>query len=375
LSSYGGPHGLIRCDAAINGLDEDTMLIGLYGAGTLGRRIGRSLGQPFVFVDDTPAKAGTVIDGHEVVPLAEFARRAGATDARLYVCIYQPGFVFERKKQEVSAAHPMLECRPFAQLLLNEAAGALPFLFFERPDALAGKLGHYEALRHVLADDLSRATLDSHLRLRQSGRFDEIVWTARRDVAFLLDRLPANVEYIDAGAFDGDTAEDFIEMTRGRVQRICLVEPDPVNAARAERRMTMLGMTERVVIRREAIAGVRGWAGFNAGGTVGSSLDPTAEHKVATVALSDFESDNPLYFKLDIEGSEVGAIRASLDFIADRRVFLAVSVYHSPDDLLDVASMIQGLDAGYELFLRCHGRGGEDLMLYALPDHVLSRHR
>jgi FkbM family methyltransferase len=343
------------------------MLIGLYGAGTLGRRIGRSLGQQFLFVDDTPAKTGTVIDGHEVVPVAEFARRAAGADARLYVCIYQPGFVFERKRQEVAAAHPALECRPFTQLLLSEAAGALPFLFFERPDVLAGKLWRYEALRALLADEPSRAALDGHLRLRQSGRFEEIVWTARRDVPFLLDRLPADVEYIDAGAFDGDTAEDFIEMTRSRFQRICLVEPDPDNAARAAGRMAALGMAGRVEIRQQAVGGERGWAGFNASGTVASSLDPAAEHRVATVTLCDFASDNPLYFKLDIEGSEVAAIRASLDFIAERRAFLAVSVYHSPDDLLDIASMIQGLGAAYELFLRCHGRGGEDLMLYALP--------
>ncbi|MGH8295390.1 MAG: FkbM family methyltransferase [Steroidobacteraceae bacterium] len=347
------------------------MLIGLYGAGTLGRRIGRSLEQQFVFIDDTPAKAGMVMDEHEVIPLAEFARRADGTDARIYICIYQPGFVFERKKHEVAAAHPAIECRPFTQLLLNQAAGALPFLFFERPDRLAAKLERYRGLRRVLADDRSRATLDGHLRLRQSGCFDEIVWTSRRDLPFLLDRLPADVEYIDAGAFDGDTAEDFIEMTRGRFRSIRLVEPDPGPMPLAERRMAMLGMAERVMVRPEAIAAERGWAGFDCSGTVGSSLDPAAKHKVATVTLSDYERGNPLYFKLDIEGSEVAAIRASLDFIAERRVLLAVSVYHSPDDLLAVASMIPGLHAGYELFLRCHGSGGEDLMLYALPNCAL----
>jgi FkbM family methyltransferase len=346
------------------------MLIGLYGAGTLGRRIGRSLAQQFVFVDDTPAKAGTVIDGHEVVPLAEFARRASGTEACLYVCIYQPGFVFDRKRREVATAHPGLECRPFTQLLLNEAAGALPFLFFEPAEALSSKLERYEALRPVLADEHSRAALDGHLRLRQTGRFEEVVWTARRDVPFLLHRLPADVEYIDAGAFDGDTAEDFIEMTQGRFQRICLLEPDPNNAARAAARMATLGMAGRVAVRQQAVAGERGWAGFKASGTVGSSLDPDGEHKVATSVLSDFASDNPLYFKLDIEGSEVAAIRASLGFIAERRVLLAVSVYHAPDDLLEVASMILGLRAAYDLFLRCHGSGGEDLMLYALPAKV-----
>ena len=235
------------------------MLIGLYGAGTLGRRIGRALGRQFVFVDDTPAKSATVIDGHEVVPLVEFARRADGIDARLYVCIYQPGFAFERKRQQVAAAHPALECRPFTQLLLNEAASALPFLFFELADVLAAKLGRSGALRPLLADVASRAALDGHLRLRQSGCFDEIVRTARRDVPFLLDRLAANVEYIDAGAFDGGTAEDFIEMTQGRFQRICLVEPDLNNARRAASRMAALGMGERVAIRQQAVAGERGW--------------------------------------------------------------------------------------------------------------------
>src|SRR6202000_2386765 len=106
-------------------------LIGLYGAGTLGRRIGRSLAQPFIFVDDTPEKAGTLIDEHEVVSLGEFAKRARVASACLYVCIYQPSFSFLQKREEIENSFPGLDCRPFTELLLNVASGALPFLFFE----------------------------------------------------------------------------------------------------------------------------------------------------------------------------------------------------------------------------------------------------
>jgi FkbM family methyltransferase len=346
---------------------ESNMLIGLYGAGTLGRRIGRSLKRPFIFVDDTPEKAGTLIDHREVVTLKEFAERASRDETRLYVCIYQVGFRFERKKAEIDAAFPGLDSRPFTELLLSEAADALPFLFFERPEALREKLGRYEVIHGALADDLSRATLDAHVKFRLSGRFDDLVSTPRHDIAFLSERLSADIGYVDAGAFDGDTAEDFIKMVNGRFRHIWLVEPDPANAARAERRLAALDVEGRVTIQQAAVSSSHGLIGFNAMGSVGSSLDLHSEYKVPTVMLSDFEDDTPLYFKLDIEGAEVEAIRASLDFITRQRVFLGVSVYHAPDDLLEIASMIDDLDIGYQLFIRCHGGSGEDLMLYAVP--------
>lgn len=351
------------------------MLIGLYGAGTLGRRIGRSFDHPFVFVDDTPEKQGTMIDQHEVVTMREFAERAARDAAKLYVCIYQPSFSFLRKKNEIETAYPGLDCRPFTELILNEATGALPFLFFEHPDALSKKHDRYETVRCILSDDLSRQTLDAHLRFRRYGHFEDLVSTPRQDVPFLIDRLPADITYVDAGAFDGDTAQDFIEITKGNFHKICLVEPDPSNAARAARRLSALNVSDRVTIRQEAISSERGFMGFNALGSVGSSLDKHAEHKVPTALLSDFDTGGPLYFKLDIEGSESGALRACRDFIATRKVYLGISVYHLPDDLLEIAPMIHGLDAGYQLYLRCHGGSGEDLMLYALPPSDSSPHQ
>ncbi|MDR6383863.1 FkbM family methyltransferase [Paraburkholderia caribensis] len=346
------------------------MLLGLYGAGTLGRRIGRSLDLPFVFVDDTPGKQGTIIDGHQVLSLSMFAERAARDNSRLYICIYQPGFSFQRKREEIQASYQDFDCRPFTELALGDAVESLPFLFFEDPRVLLRKLNRYEEIRDLLCDDLSKQTLDAHLRFRLKGNFDDVLSTPRSDVPFLTHRLPKDISYVDAGAFDGDTAQDFVEMTNGNFRQICLVEPDASNAARASERLAKLGLLDRVEIRQEAISSERGYMGFNALGSVGSSLDANAEHKVPTRLLSDFDLGGPLYFKLDIEGAESGALRACRDFIADRKVFLGISAYHLPDDLLDIATIIRELDTSYELYLRCHGSSGEDLMLYALPTAI-----
>jgi FkbM family methyltransferase len=179
--------------------------------------------------------------------------------------------------------------------------------------------------------------------------------------------LSPTVTYVDAGAFDGDTAADFVAMTNGRFGHLYLVEPDANNISRAEKRFNELSLSDRVTFRQEAISDVRGLMGFNALGSVGSSLDSGADDKVKTSLLSDFDSEGQLYIKLDIEGAEIPAIGASIDFIASRRPILAVSVYHRPDDLLDAMKLLEGIE-GYAFYVRCHGPAGEDLMLYAIPN-------
>ncbi|GGP18184.1 FkbM family methyltransferase [Silvimonas iriomotensis] len=342
------------------------MLTGLYGAGFLGRKIGQAIDAPFIFVDDTPAKLGTVIDGHEVTNLDLFAARAPAEPLVLYVCIYQPGFSYLNKRAEIHARYPDLDVRPFTRLFHAAASSVLPYLFFEAPARLREKLGRYEYISQLFSDDLSRSTLSGHLAFRLTGEFEQIVSSARRDVPFLLDALSPAVTYIDAGAFDGDTAEEFVSMTGGRFGHLCLVEPDANNIARAQQRLAGLVQPDRVTFRQEAVSDVRGMMGFNALGSVGSALDAGAEDQVNTALLSDFDKEGQLYFKLDIEGAEVPALRASLDFIAARRPFMAISVYHRPDDLLDAMTLLEGID-GYRFYLRCHGPAGEDLMLYAIP--------
>ncbi|PYE22847.1 FkbM family methyltransferase [Paraburkholderia silvatlantica] len=343
------------------------MLTGLYGAGFLGRRIGREIDTEFVFVDDTPSKLGAIIDGHKVTSLELFSRCAPSHSLVLYVCIYQPGFSYLKKRAEIRAMYPELDVRPFTALFHSAASGALPYLFFESPTRLGEKLDRYEEIGRLLNDDLSRSTLSGHLAFRITGQFEKIVSTSRRDVPFLKDVLSPTVTYVDAGAYDGDTTEDFVAITNGRFGHLCLVEPDAKNICRAEKRLADLSLSNSVTFRQEAISDVRGLMGFNALGSVGSSLDSGADDKVKTSLLSDFDCEGQLYIKLDIEGAEIPAISASIAFIASRRPILAISVYHRPDDLLEAVKLLQDIE-GYAFYVRCHGPAGEDLMLYAIPN-------
>lgn len=342
------------------------MLIGLYGAGTMGRAIGRAVDFPFTFVDDTPSKIGTVIDGHDVASFAEFSRSPEVT-RRLYICIYQPGFSYLRKRDQLRQACPAVDVRPFTEIFRSPAADRLlPYLFFEKAEELRSKLPRYEEVRGLLEDELSRRTLDGHIRFRQTGRFEEIVSTPRQDVPFLREVLSPDVTYVDGGAFDGDTAEDFLELASGRFGRIHLVEPDARNLERAKLRFQGRIDPDQIAYHPTAIGTRHGLVGFNALGSVGSAVDEAVDEKVRTVPLSAFGSDSQMYIKLDIEGLEIDAIAAELDFLSSCRPLLGISVYHRPDDLLDAVKLIQTASPEYRLYLRCHGEAGEDLLLYAI---------
>lgn len=339
-------------------------LIGLYGAGLVGRSIGQAIAQPFVFVDDTPEKQGTCIDGHDVVSLEQFAHFP-ADRHELYISIYQPRFSWERKREQILQQYPSLNVKSFVDLFVSSSIDTA-YAFFEPVNVLKQKLDRYTRVASLLEDELSRQTLEAHLQFRLTGQFNKIVWTSRRDVPFLAAALQPDVTYVDAGAFDGDTAEDFLALSGGRFSRIRIVEPDVANLSRAHERMARLGILDRVEFHAQAITDTRGMIGFNERAREGSSVDPMSAHKVEAVLLSDFDAQGQLYVKLDIEGEETAALRASRDFIAARRPLLAISVYHRPDDLLEIAEGFAG--AGYALYLRCHGEaGGDDLMLYALP--------
>jgi len=58
-------------------------------------------------------------------------------------------------------------------------------------------------------------------------------------------------------------------------------------------------------------------------------------------------------------------LRSSVQFTKDKNKPFAVSAYHRPDDCLDLVDFFV-FGAGYgNIFLRSHGAGGEDLMVYA----------
>jgi hypothetical protein len=68
--------------------------------------------------------------------------------------------------------------------------------------------------------------------------------------------------------------------------------------------------------------------------------------------------------KIDIEGSEMKALRGAKDFIEKYKPYLAVCVYHKEKDIFELPEYIKELYSGYRIYLR----GGVHTVCYCVPE-------
>jgi FkbM family methyltransferase len=71
------------------------------------------------------------------------------------------------------------------------------------------------------------------------------------------------------------------------------------------------------------------------------------------------------FIKMDIEGSEMAALRGAVSSICRFKPKLAISVYHKPNDLFEVANFIHDLNLGYRLYFDHYTIWDEESVLYA----------
>jgi len=70
--------------------------------------------------------------------------------------------------------------------------------------------------------------------------------------------------------------------------------------------------------------------------------------------------------KMDIEGSELGALRGAENSLRRWRPKLAISLYHRPEDFFAIPLWLKSLDCGYRFFLDHHSIHNEETVLYAI---------
>jgi len=69
---------------------------------------------------------------------------------------------------------------------------------------------------------------------------------------------------------------------------------------------------------------------------------------------------------MDIEGSELNALKGAEAVIRKYHPVLAVCVYHKKEDLLEIPQYIKSLYPGYKLYLRTYSKYCQELVLYAV---------
>jgi len=187
--------------------------------------------------------------------------------------------------------------------------------------------------------------------------------------------LSNNEIYIDAGTYDGNTVEMFIEKMREvekNYSRIYAFEPSISNYEKAVKRLSGYLNVEMV---QKGLWSTETKLSFfensmNQGGssfTLGSG-DGLCVPVTSLDAFFKNSSDNelPTFIKMDIEGAEKEALLGATSIIRRLKPKLVVCAYHKPEDIYELPKTILNIRDDYRFALRQHFAGCYDTVLYAV---------
>lgn len=351
----------------------------LYGAGQTGALIAEKIKEigivPKAFADDTPGKQSTDVLNIKIYSLQNIKALFG-NDVPLIVTIFQPSVSFltikERLAQEgfsnVFSLLDIFYCYP---------AIFLPYYQFGDLAELVQQQNKLLEAYSLFDEPESREIFMSNLQFRLTLQY-EILSKADNEQYFpediYKDMHTSNCNYIDCGAYDGDTIKQFLAKNV-TINKILAFEPDQENYRRAIQFVSSLSdeVSDKIYIYQFGISSDHAYKKFTSSGNMGSALDDQGNIIIQVISLDDAaftrltENTGTVYIKFDIEGEEVQGLKGAGKIIKGISPNLAVSVYHKPDDLWKIPLLINDMNPEYNFYLRQHGEDGMDLVLYTQP--------
>lgn len=226
----------------------------------------------------------------------------------------------------------------------------------------------------LLEDEESRKVMENFIFARLTGNVEKLAkLNESPEYTYdykLLDLNNMDV-VIDGGAYVGDTILEIQRYVEGNVKAIFAFEPD---SATFEKLSQNVGENELIHLVNAGL-----WKGtstlrFENSGTLGSKLMEDAEDEIKVVSIDDYNKEGDLenvtVIKMDIEGSELDALKGAEELLRNRVPKLAICIYHKNDDIISIPLYIASLELKgkrYKFYLRQHSFSVEETVLYAIP--------
>lgn len=173
-----------------------------------------------------------------------------------------------------------------------------------------------------------------------------------------------NEYFVDAGAFNGETAEYFLSLFDNGYAYV--LEPNPKQFEITKGRLRTYPQAELFpygAYDQNTLLCFNVNQGYESTGRI-------SEHgsvKIEVRKMDDLLRDRKVTFiKMDIEGSELAALRGAERIIREQRPKLAICVYHKPEDMWEIPELILNYHPDYKLFLRHYSLFQTETVLYAL---------
>lgn len=178
---------------------------------------------------------------------------------------------------------------------------------------------------------------------------------------------------IDAGGCWGDTAL-FFSNAVGDTGKVYSYEFIPGNLNLFRKNLSLNPLLEKAInIIERPVWETSGEPMFFIDNGPGSTVffDENKKHdgKVLSLSIDDLVTENNIskidFIKMDIEGAEPYALKGAINTIKKFKPKLAIAIYHSMNDFVNIPEFINSLDLGYKFYLGHSTIHLEETVLFA----------
>ncbi len=358
-------------------LQEYADSIVLYGAGSAGIAFLNYLRDagimPVYFSDADTDKWGMFCEGLEIIPPMEIIRRVGE-NALVIVTINTDGKTYckDFKKELLIGGHQGVH----ANLKKYGCERIIDYTFFRRCYALFyGEqynlpacsdiqimLENRENIKQVyelLSDAESKDTFLKILEFRLISDETDIPVYPEKGMYFEYDLFERrnNEVFIDCGACGGSSLKEFLEYNFHQFEAYFGIEPDKKNYIELEQFINKLEYREQRkihILNAAAYSHRKGEHFFvlNGPGTFQAETGP----KIVPTDTIDciLQGKRASYIKMNIEGSEIAALKGAENTIKTYMPRLGIMGYHKTSDLWKVPLLIKKYNNDYRISLRSY---------------------
>jgi len=206
-----------------------------------------------------------------------------------------------------------------------------------------------------LSDDFSRETFISTIAFKLTGKitFLKDCESNNESETALLKSKIKNTNYVDIGAYTGDTIEKYCD-TFGKKEKIIAFEPDKKNFSK------MLDRFEEKQIECRCL-NCAAWDKdellkfYSNSGRAGSADKNRSNEKyieVMGVKGDDYINTSVGFIKIDAEGSDAKVLRGLTETIRKNKPFIKVAAYHRNEDYFNIPETIDAICPDYKLYMR-----------------------
>lgn len=203
----------------------------------------------------------------------------------------------------------------------------------------------------LLADDFSRQTFADVINFRISGKIEYLdhCTCEKADIFGNIMRLSDDEEYIDMGAYNGDTVLEFLQLTGGKYRRIFALEPDSRNFKKLVKNTEDAEKLHRF---NAAAWNEDGEAEFSDRSGRNAQLGGKGERiKKVPVLRGDSLSENATFIKMDVEGAEKQAVEGCTQSLKNGAKLIC-ALYHRTEDIFELPLQIHEINPKLRLYIR-----------------------